>query len=169
MKIKNINSNEDFVNWITDYWNRDVMVNSDTGRIHDYFLPQLRASLEALDRFIEAQDKWNTYQTALEEVKAGKKKTHWIWFIFPTLYRSESSEISRYYGLCGRNEAEEYLNNPLLKERLIEITEAVYNNDKTVYEIFGNDAIKVRSCMLLFASVSDIPIFKEMVEKYNWK
>ena len=72
-----------------------------------------------LDRFIEAQDKWNTYQTALEEVKAGKKRTHW--------------------------------------------------NEKSVYEIFGNDVIKVRSCMLLFASVSDIPIFQKMLEKHCWR
>ena len=49
------------------------------------------------------------------------------------------------------------------------ITEAVYNNEKTVYEIFGNDVIKVRSCMLLFASVSDIPIFQKMLEKHCWR
>ena len=69
----------------------------------------------------------------------------------------------------GRSEAKEYIKHPILRERLVEITEAVYNNENTVYEIFGNDAIKVRSCMLLFASVCDIPIFKKMVNKYSWK
>ena len=48
-------------------------------------------------------------------------------------------------------------------------TQAVYNNEKSVYEIFGNDVIKVRSCMLLFASVSDIPIFQKMLEKHCWR
>ena len=76
--------------------------------------------------------------------------------------------MSKYYGL-SRDEAIKYINHPLLRDRLVEITEAVYNNEKSVYEIFGNDAVKVRSCMLLFASVSDIPIFKKMLEKYGWK
>ncbi|WP_241160064.1 DUF1810 family protein [Parabacteroides sp. ZJ-118] len=57
----------------------------------------------------------------------------------------------------------------ILRDRLVEITEAVYNNEKSVYEIFGNDVIKVRACMLLFASVSDIPIFKKMLEKHCWR
>lgn len=169
MKIKNVNSNEDFVNFICSNVIRDIMVDSKTGRIKDCHLPQLRASLEGLDRFIEAQDKWNTYQTALEEVKAGKKRTHWIWFIFPQMEGLGTSEKSRYYGIRGRDEAIEYINHPILRDRLVEITEAVYNNEKSVYEIFGNDVIKVRSCMLLFASVSDIPIFQKMLEKYCWR
>ena len=122
-----------------------------------------------LDRFIEAQDRLNTYQTALEEVKAGKKKTHWIWFIFPQMSGLGKSKMSKYYGIDGRDEAIEYIHTPILRDRLVEITEAVYNNEKSVYEIFGNDAVKVRSCMLLFASVSDIPIFKKMISKYSWK
>ena len=128
-----------------------------------------RSSYLGLDRFIEAQDKHNTYQTALEEVKSGKKKTHWIWFIFPQMRGLGLSEMSKFYGINGRDEAAQYINHPVLRDRLIEITEAVYNSDKTVYEIFGNDAIKVRSCMLLFASVCDIPIFKKMIHKYSWK
>ena len=122
-----------------------------------------------LERFIEAQNKWDTYQTALVEVKAGKKKTHWIWFIFPQMVGLGVSEKSHYYGIKGREEAKAYINHPILRDRLVEITEAVYNNEKSVYEIFGNDAVKVRSCILLFASVSDIPIFKKMITKYSWK
>lgn len=122
-----------------------------------------------LERFLTAQDKWNTYQTALEEVKSGKKRTHWIWYIFPQMVGLGYSEMSRYYGIRGREEAAAYIQHPVLRERLVEITEAVYTSDKSVYAIFGNDAIKVRSCMKLFASVSDIPIFKKMLEKYSWK
>ena len=106
--------------------------------------------------------------TDLLKLKAGKKKTHWIWYVFPQRPRPDTSEKSQYYSI-SRSEAKEYINHPVLRERLVEITEAVYNSDKTVYEIFGNDAIKVRSCMLLFASVSDIPIFKKMIHKYSWK
>lgn len=140
----------------------------ENNRPHDFDIPIMRSLYMGIDRFIEAQDKHNTYQTALEEVKAGKKKTHWIWYVFPQRPRPDTSEKSRYYSI-SRSEAKEYIEHPVLRERLVEITEAVYNSDKTVYEIFGNDAIKVRSCMLLFASVSDIPIFKKMIYKYGWK
>ena len=140
----------------------------ENNRPHDLDIPIMLSLYMGIDRFIEAQDKYNTYQTALEEVKAGKKKTHWIWYVFPQRPRPDTSEKSRYYSI-SRSEAKEYIEHPVLRERLVEITEAVYNSDKTVYEIFGNDAIKIRSCMLLFASVCDIPIFKKMIHKYSWK
>ena len=79
------------------------------------------------------------------------------------------SEISQFYGINGREEAYEYIAHPILRQRLIEATKAILENEKTVYEIFGNDTIKVRSCMLLFASVSDIPEFKQLINKYHWK
>ena len=71
--------------------------------------------------------------------------------------------------LNGREEAYEYIANPILRERLTEATKAILDSDKTVYEIFGQDTIKVRSCMLLFASVSDIPEFKQLINRYNWR
>lgn len=126
------------------------------------------AIYKGLQRFIDAQDRGNTYQKALEEIRNGKKETHWIWFIFPQLSGLGKSETAYFYGINGREEAEAYINHPVLRERLIEVTEAVYNSEKSVYEIFGNDTIKVRSCMLLFASVSDEPIFKKMIAKYRW-
>lgn len=64
--------------------------------------------------------------------------------------------------------AEEYIKNDILRARLVEISESVLNNEKSVYEIFGNDAIKVRSCILLFESVCDIPVFKQLKSKYRW-
>ena len=170
MAEKEIKSKEDFINQYADkIWDRASLVNTEMGRFYDEHTPTLYALYKGLDRFIEAQDKYNTYQTALEEVKAGQKKTHWIWFIFPQMKGLGTSEMSKFYGIKGRDEASQYINHPVLRDRLVEITEAVYNSDKTVYEIFGNDAIKVRSCMLLFASVCDIPIFKKMIYKYGWK
>lgn len=170
MTERYVKSKEDFIDLYADkIWDRASLVNPETGRFYDEHIPTLRAVYDGLDRFIEAQNNHNAYQTALEEVKSGKKKTHWIWYIFPQMRGLGTSEKSKYYGIQNRDEAEEYINHPILRDRLVEITEAVYNSDKSVYEIFGNDAIKVRSCMLLFASVSDILIFKQMIKKYSWK
>lgn len=170
MAERDIKSKEDFIDLFADkIWDRASLVNPETGRFYDEHIPTLRAVYNGLDRFIEAQDNYNMYQTALEEVKAGKKKTHWMWYIFPQLFGLGKSEKSKYYGIQNREEAKAYINHSILGNRLVEITDAVYNSEKSVYEIFGNDAIKVRSCMLLFASVCDIPIFKKMIHKYNWK
>jgi len=76
--------------------------------------------------------------------------------------------MSQTYGINWRDEAEAYVAHPVLRERLVEISEAVLNNEKSVYEIFGQDAIKVRACILLFASVCDIPVFKQIKSKYHW-
>lgn len=128
-----------------------------------------------LQRFIHAQDagglydNTETYQTALQEIHNGQKRTHWIWYVFPQMKGLGHSKISQFYGINGREEAYEYITNPILRERLTEATKAILDSDKTVYEIFGQDTIKVRSCMLLFASVSNIPEFKQLINKYNWK
>lgn len=167
---KQIKNKKDFIDQFADQiWDKESLVNHETGRFHDEYIPIFRALYVGLDRFIKAQDDHNMYLNALEEVKAGKKKTHWMWYIFPQLFGLGKSEKSKYYGIQNREEAKAYINHPILRDRLVEITHAVYNSDKSVYEIFGNDAIKMRSCMLLFASVSDIPIFKQMIQKYYWK
>lgn len=127
-----------------------------------------------LKRFIHAQDcggiyeGTSTYKQALEEIRNGYKKSHWIWYVFPQMKGLGKSEISEFYGINGREEANEYIANPILRERLIEATQAVLDNKYSVYEIFGNDIIKFRACMLLFASVSDEPIFKKIINKYRW-
>ena len=125
-------------------------------------------------RFVHAQDSGGiydgtgTYAQALQEVKAGHKRGHWIWYVFPQMKGRGKSEISEFYGINGREEAKAYIEHPVLRERLVEICEAVLNSETSVYDIFGSDAIKVRSCILLFASVSDIPIFKQIKSKYRW-
>lgn len=129
-----------------------------------------------LQRFIHAQDTGSfydnteTYQTALQEIRNGHKRTHWIWYVFPQMKGLGHSEISQFYVINGREEAYEYIANPILRERLIEVTKAILDNDKTVYEIFGQDTIRVRSCMLLFSSVApEISEFKQLINKYNWR
>ena len=127
-----------------------------------------------LKRFLDAQDaggfydNTETYQTALQEIRNGHKQTHWIWYVFPQMKGLGKSEISEYYGINGREEAYAYIDHPVLRERLVEITQAVLDSKKTVYEIFGADTIKVRDCMRLFASVSEIPVFRQMLVKYKW-
>lgn len=128
-----------------------------------------------LQRFLNAQDFGNieygteSYATALEEIKNGRKKTHWIWYIFPQMKGLGKSEISEFYGIKNREEAKEYMEHPILGGRLIEATEAVLNSPKSAYEIFGYDVIKFRSCMLLFSTISENPVFKKVLEKYGWK
>ena len=135
---------------------------------------QNEAKNRNLLRFIHAQDSGGiydgtgTYAQALQEVKAGHKRGHWIWYVFPQMKGLGKSEISEFYGINGREEAKAYIEHPVLRERLVEICEAVLNSDTSVYVIFGSDAIKVRACILLFASVCDIPVFKQIKSRYRW-
>ena len=125
-------------------------------------------------RFIHAQDSGGlydgtgTYAEALQEVRDGHKRGHWMWYVFPQMKGLGHSELSDFYGINGREEAKAYINHPILRERLIEISEAVLNSEHSAYNIFGADIIKFRACMLLFESVSDIPVFKQIVKKYRW-
>lgn len=120
-----------------------------------------------LNRFIEAQNR--DYDTALAEIRAGKKASHWMWYIFPQLKGLGRSSTSEYYGLSGIKEAQAYLSDPILKARLIEITDAVIaHKDKSAEEIFGGiDAKKLRSCMTLFSTAApDIPVFEAVLEQF---
>lgn len=120
-----------------------------------------------LNRFIEAQNR--DYDIALAEIRAGKKVSHWMWYIFPQLKGLGRSSTSEYYGLSGIKEAQAYLSDPILKARLIEITGAVLaHKDKSAEEIFGGiDAKKLRSCMTLFSiAAPDIPVFDAVLEQF---
>ena len=120
-----------------------------------------------LNRFIEAQNR--DYDIALAEIRTGKKVSHWMWYIFPQLKGLGRSSTSEYYGLSGIKEAQAYLSDPILKARLIEITDAVIaHKDKSAEEIFGGiDAKKLRSCMTLFSiAAPDIPVFEAVLEQF---
>ena len=89
------------------------------------------AKARNLLRFIHAQDSGGiydgtgTYVEALQEVKSGHKSGHWVWYVFPQMKGLGKSEISQFYGINGREEAKAYIAHPILRERLIEISEAV--------------------------------------------
>ena len=140
----------------------------------DIQLQQSEAQQRNLLRFVHAQenggiyDGTGTYAEALQEVRDGHKQGHWMWYVFPEMKGLGHSEIANFYGINGREEAYAYIAHPVLREHLVEITDAVLHNEHSVYNIFGSDTIKFRACMLLFASVSDIPVFRQVIEKYSW-
>ena len=123
-----------------------------------------------IDRFIEAQKIPYIcgYKQALEEVQNGKKTNHWIWYIFPQLRCLGRSSRAHYYGIADKDEAERYLNHPVLGIRIREITEALLTHkDKTTLKIFGEiDAVKVRSCMTMFDFLSPNDIFGEVLDSF---
>ena len=154
-----------FAEWATNV--SGSMVLDEDGLPFDGHKPYFYSMYKGLQRFIEAQDKDDRYSKALKAVTDGEGIGNWVYFIFPQRVEDES-EMSKFYRIASRDEAQEYIEHPILGKRLVEICEAILNNEKSVYEIFGNDAIKVRSCVLLFESVSDIPVFKQLKSKYRW-
>ena len=107
-----------------------------------------------LNRFIEAQER--DYTRALQEIKNGRKQTHWMWYIFPQIEGLGTSPMAQRYAIKSLVEAKAYLNHPILGPRLIECAEAVVAvNGSSASEIFGSpDDMKLRSCATLFALVS---------------
>ncbi|MDQ3321450.1 MAG: DUF1810 domain-containing protein [Acidobacteriota bacterium] len=108
-----------------------------------------------LNRFIKAQD--TIYDVALWELKNGRKRSHWMWFIFPQIDGLAQSSTSKFYALKSMEEARAYLNHPVLGKRLKECAEAVLAvEEHSVSEIFGYpDDLKLKSSLTLFASVAD--------------
>jgi len=106
-----------------------------------------------LQRFIDAQEAGRTYVRALAELRAGRKQTHWMWFVFPQLEGLGSSFMARKYAIASAEEAAAYLAHPILGPRLRDCVAAVNAVDgKTAHEIFGSpDDLKLRSCLTLFA------------------
>lgn len=110
-----------------------------------------------LDRFVTAQA--TTYTTALAELHAGRKRTHWMWFIFPQMRGLGVSEMSHRYGITSLDEARAYLAHPVLGPRLRACTEAVLGHpDRSLHEMFGSpDDLKFCSSMTLFAEADGTP------------
>ena len=120
-----------------------------------------------LERFVQAQAP--VYATVLKELRAGHKRTHWMWFIFPQLDGLGSSETARRYAIRSGDEAAAYLAHPVLGARLRECAGIVAKRDGlTAEEIFGHpDDLKFRSSMTLFADVApDEAVFQDCIDKY---
>lgn len=119
-----------------------------------------------LDRFLLVQVL--DYDNALQEITEGRKRTHWIWYIFPQLAVLGRSSTAKYYGISGYEEAKAYFEHPVLGSRLREVTEALLQHrDKEAVDILGYvDAVKVRSCMTLFDAVSPEDIFRDVLDVF---
>jgi uncharacterized protein (DUF1810 family) len=132
-------------------------------------------SNEGLERFLTAQDgkRGNTtlYELALKEIQEGKLGFEcWIRYVYPQLKGLGTSQVTEFFGINGREEAQQYINHPILKERLIRAAQVLLDIDKPIYETFSKLGIlKIRASMLLFSSVSDDPVFKQVLRKYGWK
>jgi uncharacterized protein (DUF1810 family) len=120
-----------------------------------------------LERFIEAQQR--DYETALNEIKSGRKRGHWMWYIFPQIQGLGMTETSRYYAIADIQEAADYLLDDTLGIRLVNICKALLEFDgNDPHAIFGSpDDLKLRSSMTLFDAVAaTFPVFGQVLDKY---
>ena len=114
----------------------------------------MNSAPDPLARFVHAQERH--YAQALSELSAGRKRTHWIWYVLPQLRELGRSEMAREYGIAGRAVAASYFAHPILGPRLVECVSTILgHSDRSAVEILGEiDAMKFRSCVTLFAEVA---------------
>jgi len=120
-----------------------------------------------LQRFLDAQE--SVYDTVLDELRAGRKSSHWIWFIFPQIAGLGRSGTAQQFAIASLDEAKAYLQHPVLGPRLRACTQLVLDvNGRSAEEIFGYpDYLKFRSCMTLFlTAATDNTIFNNALLKY---
>jgi uncharacterized protein (DUF1810 family) len=120
-----------------------------------------------LERFLDAQA--SSYETALAELRAGRKRSHWMWFIFPQLRGLGHSERAQFFGIGSLAEASAFLSDPILGKRLRECATALVNlPGKSAEEILGGvDALKLRSSLTLFRIAAPAePLFQNALEQY---
>jgi uncharacterized protein (DUF1810 family) len=120
-----------------------------------------------LSRFLSAQER--DYAIALDEIRSGRKRSHWMWYIFPQIAGLGFSETSKFYSLKDQAEAEAYLNHPVLGKRLIEISTTLMElEDDHAIRIFGSpDDMKLKSSMTLFAALPNTdPVFGKVLAKF---
>lgn len=118
-------------------------------------------------RFHHAQQ--HAYSTALSELRSGRKRSHWIWYIFPQLKGLGRSLTAEQFGLDGLAEARAYLADPLLRQRLVEATEAMLAHQSlSAASVLGElDALKFRSCLTLFALADPSePVFTQALDHF---
>jgi uncharacterized protein (DUF1810 family) len=122
-----------------------------------------------LERFVTAQNDHGTYDQALAELQRGRKVSHWMWFVFPQLAGLGRSAMAQRYAISSVAEAQAYLAHPVLGARLLECARAVAgHHGLRAEQIFGGiDAMKLRSCMTLFAAADpQQPIFQQVLDLY---
>ena len=122
-----------------------------------------------LERFVAAQDSGGSYQQALAELRAGRKRSHWIWYVFPQVKGLGLSPTSQHFGIGGLSEARAYLAHPVLGPRLLECARTLLDLEASdPVAIFGSlDAMKVRSSMTLFARADPTqPVFSAVLDRY---
>ena len=130
---------------------------------------------KGLERFITAQEGKrgdNTlFELALKEIQEGKPSFEcWVRYVYPQLKRSGTSQLTDFYGLNGREEAKAYIEHPILRERLIKAFQVLLDSEKPVYEVFSKLGVNENPYLrlTLFASLSDEPVFKQLIRKYHW-
>ena len=120
-----------------------------------------------LERFYKAQE--YDYETALSEIRNGRKESHWMWYIFPQITGLGRSTTAEYYAIKSKEEAKGYIEDPVLGKRLIEISQALFQIESDDAEMVMGwpDNLKLRSCMTLFAEVApEQPVFRSVLEKF---
>ncbi len=119
-----------------------------------------------LERFVQAQE--DSYTIALKEIQRGKKKSHWMWYIFPQIKGLGYSFAAQYYAIQDKKEAEKYLLHPILSKRLYEISKELLKLEcSNASAIFGfPDDMKLKSSMTLFYLVSKSEIFQNVLDKF---
>ncbi len=120
-----------------------------------------------LERFVRAQE--HSWHDALAEIRGGRKRSHWMWYIFPQIAGLGMSSTAQYYAIQDLQEAEEYLAHPILGPRLLEISRALLALDTDdASAVFGwPDDLKLRSSMTLFScAAEDCPVFQQVLDKY---
>ena len=124
-------------------------------------------SAAGLERFVEAQAP--VWADVLRELAAARKRSHWMWFVFPQLKSLGRSATAKHYGLEDRAEAGAYWRHPLLGPRLVQCTRLVLaTSGRSAHDIFGSpDELKLCSCMTLFAAVApEEPAFRSVLERF---
>ena len=122
----------------------------------------------SLERFVAAQDSGGTYDAALRELRSGRKRSHWMWFVFPQLAGLGRSSTAQHYAISGLAEAQAYLAHPVLGARLRECARVVAELPECDPEqLLGHvDALKLHSSMTLFARAApDEPVFQQVLDR----
>jgi uncharacterized protein (DUF1810 family) len=122
-----------------------------------------------LERFVSAQNQGGTYDSAIIELRAGRKRSHWMWFVFPQIAGLGQSPTSRRYAIKSLDEARAYLDHPVLGPRLTDCAGVLAGlQGRSAEEIFGDiDAMKLRSSMTLFAHADPAnPVFGDVLDAY---